>query len=95
MSKHGGPPAGGIEQHPGNADPGLITARTLHLLSQAAIIGVCRGRMRNLIRHLDMLATNPAVHAEVRSACEALLRQWRDAQRMHFGTGSGSKAGAP
>lgn len=60
-------------------------AHTIELLSQAAFIGVCRGRMRDIVRNLDWLSGQPAVAAEIRAASAKLLQQWREAQREHFG----------
>ncbi|THF58616.1 hypothetical protein [Pseudothauera rhizosphaerae] len=68
-----------------DAELGRTIARTLHLLSQAAMVGVCRGRMRNLVRHLAQLAEHPAAGSEVRGGAETLLRAWREAQQEHFG----------
>ncbi|THF61531.1 hypothetical protein E6C76_20870 [Pseudothauera nasutitermitis] len=74
------PAAGDID-----AEVGRALARTLHLLSQAAMDGVCRGRMRNLVGHLACLAEHPAAGDAVREACGALLTRWRAAQLEHFG----------
>ena len=53
---------------------GGAMARTLHLLSQAAIVGVCKGRMRNLVSHLALLAEHPQAGPEVRAMSDTLLR---------------------
>lgn len=63
---------------------GQTLARTLQLLSNAATLGVCRGRMRNLVRHLAVLAEHPQAGGEVRETSQALLREWREAQAEHF-----------
>lgn len=68
-----------------DAEVGRALARTLHLLSQAAIDGVCRGRMRNLVGHLARLSEHPAAGDAVRETCGALLTRWRAAQLEHFG----------
>lgn len=71
------------------ASPGSIEqllADTLYLLSRSATLGVCRGRLRNVLRHLDLLAAHPDAAPEVRKICARLQEDWRAAQQENFAT---------
>lgn len=59
-------------------------ARTIYLLSQAATVGVCRGRMRSVISQLHRMADQPGLSTEVRSTCLKVLEDWHQAQLEHF-----------
>ncbi|MBK1680868.1 hypothetical protein [Rhodocyclus tenuis] len=61
-----------------------VLVRTFYLLSRAATIGVCRGRMRAVIQHLTELRSATGVSAAVREMSEKLLVDWRAAQAEHF-----------
>jgi hypothetical protein len=66
----------------GEAD---LLARTLYLLSRAATLGVCRGRMRAVIQHLETLSAATAAPSAVRQMCLQLLQDWQQAQAEQFG----------
>lgn len=61
-----------------------LLVRTFYLLSRAATIGVCRGRMRSVIQHLTELRSAAGVPDAVREMSEQLLADWRAAQAEHF-----------
>lgn len=62
-----------------------LVARTMHLLSRAATIGVCPGRVRALIQHLECVASENTLDPAIRSTSEKLLADWRAAQVEQFG----------
>lgn len=62
-----------------------LVARTMHLLSRAATIGVCQGRVRALIQHLECVASENTLDPSIRSTSEQLLADWRAAQLEQFG----------
>ncbi|MFH1659494.1 MAG: hypothetical protein ABIG35_09290 [Pseudomonadota bacterium] len=62
-----------------------LVARTMHLLSRAATIGVCQGRVRALIQHLECVASENTLDPAIRSTSEQLLADWRAAQLEEFG----------
>lgn len=59
-------------------------ARTIYLLSRAATVGVCRGRLRNVIRQLHRMTELPTLPKEIRSTCLKVLEDWHEAQMEHF-----------
>jgi len=67
-----------------DTDPDQLVARTLQLLSKAATVGVCRGRMKALVNALGAAADHPQVDPAVRKACASLASEWRAAQAEHF-----------
>lgn len=71
-------------------EPDQILARTMYLLSRSASVGVCKGRLKALIEHLDYVTHNPQLPAPVREMCRQLAAEWRAAQDMHFGSGHGA-----
>jgi hypothetical protein len=66
-------------------DAQQLIARTLRLLSRAAIQGVCKGRMRELIRHLEYVARDPSVDPAIRATAGDLVKEWRVIQEREFG----------
>lgn len=71
-----------------NVDPFDHTlAKTLELLSHAALVGVCRGRMRRIVNNLTWLSTEASSPA-TRAISARLLPQWREVQQEHFGAGT-------
>ena len=66
------------------ATPTQEIVRTISLLSQAATAGVCRGRMRNVIRQLHQMTELPTLPAEIRATCLKLLEDWHQAQMANF-----------
>ncbi|GAB2180816.1 hypothetical protein DLREEDagrD3_10390 [Denitratisoma sp. agr-D3] len=64
--------------------PDQQIARTIYLLSRAATVGVCRGRMRNVIRQLHQMTELPTLPAEIRATCLKVLEDWHEAQMEHF-----------
>jgi len=68
-------PAGELDQQ---------IARTIYLLSRAATVGVCRGRMRSVIRQLHQMTDLPTLPKEIRSTCLKVLEDWHQAQMEHF-----------
>lgn len=61
-----------------------VLIRTFYLLSRAATVGVCRGRMRSVIQHLTELRSAAGVSEAVREMSDKLLVDWRAAQAEHF-----------
>lgn len=78
--------------HPGRIEQ--LLADTLYLLSRSATVGVCRGRLRNVLRHLDLLAAHPESSPEVKKICARLLEDWLAAQQENFPIAA-SEAAAP
>lgn len=62
-----------------------LVARTMYLLSRAATIGVCPGRVRALIQHLECVAADATLDPAIRSTSQQLIGDWRDAQLEQFG----------
>ncbi|KAB2920682.1 MAG: hypothetical protein F9K30_16025 [Dechloromonas sp.] len=62
-----------------------LVARTMYLLSRAATIGVCPGRVRALIQHLECVASDTTLDASIRSTSADLIADWQAAQREQFG----------
>ena len=69
---------------PDSGDTDQQIARTIYLLSRAATVGVCRGRLRNVIRQLHQMTEMPAVPLEIRTVCLKLLDDWHQAQQESF-----------
>jgi len=59
-------------------------ARTIYLLSRAATVGVCRGRLRNVIRQLHLMTELPTLPREIRSTCMKVLDDWHKAELESF-----------
>jgi hypothetical protein len=59
-------------------------ARTIYLLSRAATVGVCRGRLRNVIRQLHQMTEMPTLPLEIRTVCLKVLDDWHQAQLENF-----------
>ncbi|HTH41212.1 MAG TPA: hypothetical protein VL968_10525 [Rhodocyclaceae bacterium] len=59
-------------------------ARTIYLLSRAATVGVCRGRLRNVIRQLHQMTEMPTLPLEIRTVCLKVLDDWHQAQLESF-----------
>lgn len=70
---------------------GQLLARTIYLLSRAATVGVCRGRMRAVIQHLEALGADAQAPAAVRQMSLQLLQDWQQAQLEHFGTDAAAR----
>lgn len=66
-----------------------LVARTMYLLSRAATIGVCPGRVRALIQHLECVASDTTLDPAIRSTSEKLIADWREAQSEQFGADDG------
>lgn len=62
-----------------------MLAEALYLLSRAATVGVCRGRMRAVIARLQSIAGDEAFPPTLRATVEKLLMEWREAQYREFG----------
>lgn len=62
-----------------------LVARTMYLLSRAATVGVCPGRVRALIQHLECVASDTTLDPSIRTTSEQLIAEWRDAQTEQFG----------
>jgi len=62
-----------------------LVARTMYLLSRAATVGVCQGRVRALIQHLECVASDDTLDPAIRSTSESLIADWRAAQIEQFG----------
>lgn len=69
---------------PDAGDTNQQIARTIYLLSRAATVGVCRGRLRNVIRQLHQMAEMPTLPLEIRTVCLKLLDDWQQAQLESF-----------
>jgi hypothetical protein len=65
-----------------------LVARTMYLLSRAATVGVCPGRVRALIQHLECVASDATLDPSIRSISEQLIADWRAAQIEQFGAES-------
>lgn len=65
-----------------------LVARTMYLLSRAATVGVCPGRVRALIQHLECVASDATLDASIRRMSEQLIGEWREAQVEQFGADS-------
>ena len=75
MNTHTIPEAGDTDQQ---------IARTIYLLSRAATVGVCRGRLRNVIRQLHQMTEMPTLPLEIRTVCLKVLDDWHQAQLESF-----------
>jgi len=62
-----------------------LVARTMYLLSRAATVGVCPGRVRALIRHLECVASDTTLDPAIRQTSEGLIGDWQAAQIEQFG----------
>lgn len=62
-----------------------LVARTMYLLSRAATIGVCPGRVRALIQHLECVASDTTLDPAIRSMSQSLIGDWQAAQVEQFG----------
>lgn len=62
-----------------------ILADALYLLSRAATVGVCRGRMRAVISRLKSLVDEEEFPPMLRAMAERLLLEWHEAQIREFG----------
>jgi len=62
-----------------------MLAEALYLLSRAATVGVCRGRMRAVIARLQSIVEDEAFPPTLRATVEKLLMEWREAQYREFG----------
>ncbi|HOI51382.1 MAG TPA: hypothetical protein PLN02_03325 [Azonexus sp.] len=62
-----------------------LVARTMYLLSRAATVGVCAGRVRALIQHLECVASDETLDPAIRSTSRDLIADWRAAQVEQFG----------
>lgn len=62
-----------------------LVARTMYLLSRAATVGVCQGRVRALIQHLECVASDETLDPSIRSTSQALIADWQAAQVEQFG----------
>lgn len=62
-----------------------LVARTLYLLSRAATVGVCPGRVRALIQHLECLASDTTLDPAIRTTSASLIGDWCAAQTEQFG----------
>lgn len=62
-----------------------LVARTMRLLSRAATVGLCEGRVRALIQHLECVASDDTLDPAIRQVSQALLADWRTTQAEQFG----------
>lgn len=66
-----------------------LVARTMALLSRAAIIGLCPRRVEALIQHLECVASDTTLDPAIRDTSATLMKDWREAQVSQFGTSPG------
>ncbi len=66
-------------------DAQQLVARTLGLLSRAAIEGVCKGRLKELIRHLECVAGDQSLDPSIRVVAEELAVEWNRIHEREFG----------
>lgn len=62
-----------------------LVARTMYLLSRAATVGVCPGRVRALIQHLECVASDATLDQSIRSTSQSLIADWQAATVEQFG----------
>lgn len=66
--------------------PQELVARTLGLLSRAAIQGVCQRRMKELIQHLEFVSNDQTLDISIRDTTAKLVAEWKQIQTKEFGT---------
>ncbi|EXJ16421.1 hypothetical protein [Imhoffiella purpurea] len=66
-------------------DAQQLVARTLGLLSRAAIDGVCKGRLKELVLHLECVAGDQSLDPSIRGAAEGLSAEWKRIYDREFG----------
>lgn len=66
-----------------------LVARTMRLLSRAATVGLCEGRVRALIQHLECVASDDTLDPAIRQVSQTLLADWRVTQVEQFGQPEG------
>lgn len=65
--------------------PEQLVARTMRLLSRAATVGLCEGRVRALIQHLECVASDTTLDPAIRDISQSLLADWLTTQAEQFG----------
>ena len=66
-----------------------LVARTMRLLARAATVGLCEGRVRALIQHLECVASDDTLDPAIRQVSQTLLADWRVTQAEQFGQPEG------